>query len=170
MTLDQNVYDYHDIVPKPRELTWAERNLPTFLGVARSKGYFLAPAEPPMVRRNFPKEITVRMPTIVSDYSPEGRHPLYDFCDLVMAFADRVDFDAPKKITCLLDDLSFDRVTAVPFQGDDTLIGDVMYHTLALFRYAEAYFRGKEHYDLSSVGVSSGEGRGLVLKINRLSQ
>lgn len=169
MTLDQTVYEYYDIVPRSRELTWTEKNLPaSLLGMARKHGYFLLPVEPAIVQQPFPDEFTVRIPSIPYDSKV---HPLIKLCDMVEAFADRMEFGdcQYKNLTTLMDKHSFDSVMSVPFRGDDTMGGDAYFHSIALSQYVMGYFDRKKKYDITSVGTThSDEGEGLVLKILRL--
>ncbi len=168
MTLDQTVYDYYDIVPRPREPTWAERHTPKLLSAARKHGYFLAPAEPAVVPQPFPDEFTVRMPEIPYDSKV---HPLIRLCEMVEAFADRVWFEGYnyKEMRVIMNPSSFEEVIAVPFNGDDTIGGDAYFHSIALSQYVCGIFDEKKQYDVSGVGITfSGDGDGLTLRLLRI--
>ncbi len=158
MGVEQTVFDYHDIVPQP---TWAERNLPTVLGLARGMGYFL----PDQTLKEYPIEMTVQMPSI-SWSALQDTHPLLDFFAKVYDAANRMVFKPgeQKQLHLRLDEASFDRVIAVPYRGDDNLFGDAMFHTMALMSYAEQWFE-KRGYRVTSLGASSS--RELELHLER---
>ncbi len=155
MGIEQTTYDFHDIVPKEREPTFAERNLPTFLGLARKLGYFQPTPEPEVEQRDYPAEMKVNMPEVPYDNGGQP-HPLLYFFERVGELSDKVGFSPAqkRKFEFRMDRDSWERVISVPFHGDGTLGGDAMFHTMALFDYASEFFEEKG-YRVTSAGAGS---------------
>lgn len=136
MGVEQTVFDYHDIVPQP---TWAERNLPTFLGLARRMGYFL----PDTMPREYPAQMTMNMPQIPWSVSS---HPLLTLFDMVYQAANQMVFKPGEERTLKLrlDRGSFWSVTNVPYHPDDSsFVGDAMNNIIAISSCAAEWFEQK---------------------------
>ena len=158
MGVEKTVFDYRDIVPQP---TWAEQNLPTFLGLARRMGYFL----PDQTPKEYPAEMTVQMPSMPWSALQET-HPLLDFFGKVYDVANRMVFKPgeEKQLHLRLDEVSFDRVISVPYHGDDSsFVGDAMFHLMALNDYAQQWFE-QRGYRVTSFGAGSSHELELGLK------
>jgi len=157
----ERIFDFNEIVSVPRELTFREQvmpaleqYIPTFLGLARRFGYVQPIPEPIIERREYPAEMTVRMPAVPWDNGGQA-HPLLYFFERTKEVADRVQFgDQAKKLKLRLDERSFNHVIDVPFHGDGTFGGDTMFHTFALFEYSLQWF-GSRGYHITSAGVST---------------
>ncbi|GEM_PF-3488248 len=172
MSIDETVYNFHDIVPDPRKRTRGERYVPTFLGLARRMGYFRAEPEPEVVRKEYPAQLMINMPEIPYDNGGHP-HPLLYLFERVQELADRMQFspDQGRKFTLKMDPRSFARVINVPFRNDPSLFANIfenaMDHTIALYIYSQEWFGGRG-YEVSSAGTGSVEsGRTFSLTLQR---
>ena len=155
MRPEQTIYNFHDIVPKPKGPTFAEKHLPTFLGLVQRIGYCQPVPETEVERGDFSTSMTVNMPEI--PYGNGGHeHPLLYFFEQAGELMDRVSFtgDQEREFRFRMDRPSLDRMVNVPHRGDDSMFGDAMYHTIALFDYASEWF-AEQGYSVTSVGIGS---------------
>lgn len=171
MGIEQTTYDFHDIVPKPRESTFAERNLPTFLGLARKLGYFQPEPEPEVQQEDYPTEMKIKIPEIPWSAGRDGQthRPFVYVFDRAEEVVNRMRFDAGQKRELLLqmDRRSFeDFYSDIPARGDDNMFGDVMFALEAVVRYAEQRFEEK---GFRVLGAGTGtDYDGITLKLQRV--
>ncbi len=141
MSLDAKVFDFQEIVPRQ---TWAERHLPTLIGLARKVGY--GPGTE--TQMEYPNSMRVRMPEI--PFGIGESHSLLYFFERVKEVADRLPFQGERRLAFLLDERSYEHVMDFPSHGDGTMGGDAMYHTMALMDYCAEWFAPKG-YQVTSV-------------------
>ena len=171
MGIEETTYDFHDIVPKQRELIFAERNLPTFLGLVRGLGYFQPAPKPEVEQRDYPVEMTVRMPQIPWGAGRDGEthRPFVYVFDRAEEIVDRMRFGDGQKRKLLLqmDRRSFeDFYGDIPARGDDNMFGDVMFALIAVQGYADERFEAK---GFRVLGAGTGTGYdGITLDLQRV--
>ncbi len=171
MGIEETTYDFHDIVPKPREPTFAEIYLPTFLGLARRLGYFQSVPEPEIEQKDYPDAMAVRMPEIPWSAGRDGEthRPFVYVFDRAEEIVDRMRFGDGQKRKLLLqmDRGSFEYFYGdIPARGDDNMFGDVMFALIAVQGYADERFEAK---GFRVFGVGTGTGYdGITLDLQRV--
>lgn len=156
MSLEAKVFDFQEIVPRR---TWAERHLPTFIGLARKAGY----AQRDETKTEYPTAMKVRMPEIPSGIGES--HPLLYFFERVKEVADRIQLQGERRLAFLLDERSYERVMDFPSYGDGTMMGEAMYHTMALLDYGREWFTPRG-YQVTSAEI--GDRNTLSLKLQKV--
>ena len=141
MGIEQAVYNFEDIVPKPRELTFAEKNLPTFLGLARKVGYFQPMPEMSVEQKVYSSDIMIKMPEIPYGAGRDGviNRPFVYVFDKVEEIVNAIKVEETQTLTLqlLLGKQSFeDFYSDIPCRGDDNMFGSVMFALIAVQNYA----------------------------------
>ncbi len=171
MGVEQTTYDFHDIVPKPREPSFAEKHLPTFLGLAQRLGYFQPRPEPKVEQREYPAEMTIKMPKIPwsAGRGGETHRPFVYVFDRAEEIVDRTRFSKgqKRKLFLQMDKRSFeDFYGDIPARGDDNMCGDVMFALIAVQGYADQRFEEK---GFRVLGAGTGTGYdGITLDLQRV--
>jgi len=103
MTLEEDILDYHSIVPsgivpdpKPMSLSGLILNITRgLIGYARS-----SPVVEEPVRREYPNEVTIKFPNLPSTYELHGYdRPLIYFVNLLEAVLNRMNFNQGQERT-----------------------------------------------------------------------
>ncbi len=139
MTLEQTVYDFNEIVPTPKSKTWAERNIPTFLGLVQKIRYN-SKENMPEEKREYPLNLTIKMPEI--KWNAGKTHALLRFYDKANEVIEKIKMNHGERrcLRFLLDEISLGDIINVNFHSDGTFFGEIRYHTMAIDQYTQQWF------------------------------
>lgn len=158
MTINQT-FDYYDIVNKPKEPSFAEEHIPTFLNIARKLGYFQQTPTPTVEQKIYPREMAINMPKIPYQAGRDEKTPrplIYVF-DRVEEIIDHIGLSPGQQRVLQLnfDNSSYrDFISDIPYQEDGSLFGNYYFQTIALGNYVSERFQQKGLGTKISIGTN----------------